>query len=64
MRFLWSRKKAGEREEAKQALIEAKVQAARIHEKTTRDAGLFMRLAEIRKTNHIAERVQEILEGR
>lgn len=60
MRF---RKNEG-REEAEGALRHTREEAARIRRKENEAKGLFAKIAEIRRRNHIAEAVRDIMEGR
>lgn len=62
--FQWRRKREKERAEAEGALKETREQNARIKAKSKRDKGLFDRIGEIRRENHIADAVGRLMEGR
>ncbi len=53
-----------ERSEAEGALRHTREEAAKRRHKNNEARSLFARIAEIRRRNHIAEAVREIMEGR
>lgn len=63
--FWFSRKKREkERAEAVEALAETRRKSAHVRKREEQNRGLFARIRELRRENHIAEAVGRIMEGR
>jgi hypothetical protein len=62
--FRRSKKKERERAEAESALQESRQKSAQIKRREEESKGLFARIHELRRENHIAEAVGRIMEGR